>query len=89
MMPPICCICLSQYREEPGQSLDDSFVLVYFADVPEMPPGWAGHPRGALWFCREHAYLGMERESMTSTAAIAEINLVHPQGSPPSNTDRA
>jgi hypothetical protein len=87
MKPPRCHVCGLGVREDSPRPLNESFVLVDFADVPEMPPGWAGHPRGALWFCRQHAQLGQERESMSSADALAEIDIIHPRRLPPFGAD--
>ncbi|MBQ1050609.1 hypothetical protein KBX50_19290 [Micromonospora sp. C51] len=74
MLPPRCHVC----HLEPAQSTlggaRSEFVLVYFADAVNPPPGRVGHPPGAVWFCGEHAPLGVEREHLGSESALRDID---------------
>ncbi|GAA2641026.1 hypothetical protein GCM10010399_88420 [Dactylosporangium fulvum] len=56
--------------------VDEHFVLVHFGGDAPVPEGWVGHPPNAVWFCREHASVALERAAMPYQAALAEIDAV-------------
>ncbi|GIJ36406.1 hypothetical protein ACIBQ2_22785 [Micromonospora sediminimaris] len=76
MLPPRCHVCHLEPAQSPLGDARSDFVLVYFADAVNPPPGWVGHPAGAVWFCGEHASLGEEREHLGSDTALRDIDAV-------------
>ncbi|WP_204004911.1 hypothetical protein [Micromonospora lutea] len=74
MLPPCCHVCHLEPDQSPSDGARSDFVLVYFADAVNPPPGWVGHPAGAVWFCGEHAPLGADRKHLTSHSALREID---------------
>ncbi|GAB3855131.1 hypothetical protein GCM10029963_49260 [Micromonospora andamanensis] len=76
MLPPRCGVCHLEPAQSPSDGARSDFVLVYFADAVNPPPGWVGHPVGAVWFCPEHAALGAEREHLASHIALRDIDAV-------------
>ncbi|MEG3636656.1 hypothetical protein [Micromonospora palythoicola] len=75
MLPPRCHVCHLEPARPPLGDMRSDFVLVYFADAVNPPPGWVGHPPGAVWFCGEHAPLGADREHLGSESALRDIDI--------------
>lgn len=102
--PPRCYVCGFGLRDIPPEDdFRDHLTAVYFTVSPEVeelirnrpyiPPEqrFIGHDP-TLYFCRRHAPLALERQSMYEADALAEIRELTadevPYGWQPNPTDR-
>lgn len=76
MMPPICVICDSDFREIPREG-----GLLSFKLTPEEAEfnkrfderGFTGHPAGLHWFCGKHIDIAKQYTELTSAEALPLI----------------
>ena len=82
MIPPRCHVCGLGLFDVPDDGRK-RFTLVYFGETDEAKLadrrgmarlGRDGHPRNAIWFCKEHADIARQHEDMEAGAALDAID---------------
>ncbi len=73
MKPPICELCGKDFRSEHFHT-NKGGELILFSDYEPLPENMVGgHPRGAGWFCAQHAKEAKLCKGMTLDQAVGAL----------------